>query len=317
MDPRNVRDDARTLLAQANYDPKKLALLHTGVVVLFSLITSLLSYVLELGMDSAGGLSGVALRSALESGQVLLSFAGTFILPFWQIGITYAALRYSRNEAVATGDLAEGFRRFGPVLRLNLILMLIATGVCMASTYIAGMIFMFSPFSNGMHAAMNAIMASGEEALTEEMLMSLLPHTGWLFVLNFVVLVLIGLPMLYRYRMSQLALMNGATGALAAIRESGMLSRGRRMAIFKFDLSFWWYYAAQLLLAAVAYMDMLLPAIGVRIPVSADVLYWLSFGIYAVATLLFYRQFEAYYQTAYARYYQLLRDNPLFPVPTK
>jgi len=318
MDPRNVKQAARAALAGGNYDPKKLALIHTGVVIAFSLITSLLSFLLEMGMDSAGGLSGLALRSALGSAQVVLSLAGVIVLPFWQIGMQHAALLYSRNEPVSPKALPEGFRRFGPVLRLHLLLMLVILGVSMVSTYVSSAIFAFSPLSDGMYAAIDNLLATTDvTAITEEMIMEVIPHTGWLVVLNFVVMLLIGLPILYRYRMSQFALMNGAPGAMAAVRESALLSRGRRMAMFKFDLSFWWYYAIQLLIAAVAYLDMLLPALGITLPVSADGLYWITFGIYAVASLLFYRQWEVYYQTACAKYYQLLRDNPLFPMPPK
>lgn len=320
MDPRNVKQDASAALAGANYDMKKLALLHSAAVVLFSLVTSLLSWLLRLGMDSAGGLSGIALRSMLGTAQSVLSLAGSFALPFWQIGFVYAALRCSRRESVASGDLLEGFRRFGPVLRLNLLLALVAMGVMMAGTYIATTIFMFSPFSDGLNEAAEALLASTDPAaITDEMIIELLPHMGWLPVLVGVVLIAIGLPMYYRYRMSEFALLCGAKGALAAMRESTWLSRGRRMAMFKFDLSFWWFYAAQLGMAAIAYIDVLLSSLGVTLPVSADVLYWILFAVHSVITLLFTRQYGAYYQTAYARYYDLLREvaPPMPGMPTQ
>lgn len=320
MDPRNVKQDASASLAGANYDMKKLALLHTAAVVLFSLVTSLLSWLLELGMDATGGLSGIALRSMLGTAQSVLSLAGSFALPFWQMGFLYAALRCSRRETVAPGDLLEGFRRFGPVLRLNLLLSLVVMGVMMACLYIAATIFMFSPFSNGLTEATEALLASTDPtAITDEMIMGLLPHMGWLPVLTGLVLIAIGLPMYYRYRMSEFALLNGAKGALAAMRESTWLSRGRRMAMFKFDLSFWWFYAAQLGMVVIAYIDVILTALGVALPVSAAVLYWILFAVHSAVTLVFTWQYGAYYQTAYARYYDLLREvaPPMPGMPTQ
>lgn len=314
MDPRNIKQYTTEALQDASYDPKKLALLHTGVVVLFSLITALLSHVLQLFANTAGGLSGIAFRSAIESAQVVLSLAGTLVLPFWQVGFLYVALRFSRKQSVGPHSLLEGFRRFGPVLRLNLLLLAVAMGVMMVCTYITNIIFMFSPFSDNLQETLNTMLqATGATTISEEMLLQLLPHAGWFFVIYGAVLIIVGLPMYYRYRMSEFALMNGAPGALAAMRESTFLSFRRRMAMFKFDLSFWWYYLLQLLISAVAYADVLLKAAGISLPVSDTVLYWVLFGLYAILTLLFAWKYSAFYQTAYARYYELLRENPLHP----
>lgn len=314
MDPRTVKQAASDTLLDANYNPKKLALLHVGVVVLFSLVTSLLSYLLDMGMESAGGLAGLSLRSALESAQLVLSLVGTVLLPVWQMGFVYAAIRYNRRESVSAGTLLEGFRRFGPVFRLNLLLSLIAIGVVMASMYIAATLFMYSPLSDNLYTAIESLSETVQvTALTEDMLLQILPHMGWMFGIYFVVLLLIGLPMYYRYRMSEFALMAGAPDARAAMRESILISRRRRMDMFKFDLSFWWYYALQLLLTVVAYADMILALLGITLPVSADVLYWLLLVVYAAMSLLFTTQYGAYYQTAYARYYDLLKENTLPP----
>ena len=314
MDPRTVKQAASAALLEANYNPKKLALLHAGVVVLFSLVTSALSYLLEMGVASTGGLAGLGLRSALESAQLVLSLVGSILLPVWQMGFIYATIGYSRRESVSAGTLLEGFRRFGPVFRLNILLTLIAIGVLMASTYISTTIFMYSPLSDNMFASIEALLETTQaDAITEEMLLQVLPHMGWMFAINFAVLLLIGLPMYYRYRMSEFALMAGATGARTAMRESILISWHRRMDMFKFDLSFWWYYALQLLLTLVAYADMILAFLGVTLPVSADVLYWILLVVYAGLTLIFTRQYGAYYQTAYARYYDLLKENTLPP----
>ena len=309
MDPQVVKQHAAASLAEASYDPKKLAFLHTGVVVLFSLVTTLLSFLLDWAAGSAVGLSGIALRSVLETAQMILSLASSVVLPFWQIGFIYAAMRYNRRESVSTGSLLEGFRRLGPVFRLNVLLLLFVMGVLFACFYIATTIFTFSPLSDGFYEALTRLFeTAGADIVTPEMVVTLLPHMVGLFVLTGLILLVIGLPFYYRYRMSEFALMNGAKGALAAMRESVWITRNRRMALFRFDLSFWWFYAAQLLISAIAFGGQILSLCGISLPVNSDGLYWILFALQAAAMLVFTRQYGAYYQTAYARYYDLLRE---------
>ena len=309
MDPRTIKQNAAAALAQADTDPKKLALLHTGMVVLFSLAVSLISHFLEQGMNAAGGLSGLGIRSMLESAQVILSLAGTVVLPFWQIGFAYVALRYNRQQAVSGHSLLEGFRRFGPVLRLNLLLLLITMGVMTACAYISTTIFMFSPFSNNLYHAMeNMINTTDIAAVTPEMMESLMPHMTGLLVINVLVALAIGLPFYYRFRLCEFALMNGAPGALAALRESTLLTRHRRMQLFRFDLSFWWYYLALGVIAAVAYVDALFAALGISLPLDPTAVYWILLVLHSLLSLLFARQFSPYYQVSYANYYDQLRQ---------
>lgn len=314
MDPQTIKNTTAQSLAADNYDPKRLALLHTGAVLLLSLATAVIHYLLELGMDSAGGLAGIGLRSVLASAQTILSLAGSLILPFWQIGFLSAALKYHRRERVTPGDLLAGFRRFGPVLRLTLLLLLLLMGVLMASSYIASTVFMFSPLSDSLYETMNTLLQDPEiTAVTTDMLFDMVPHAGWLLVLNFVIMIAVGLPVYYRFRLSEFALMNGAPGALAALRESALISRHHRMQLFRFDLSIWWYYALLLLISLVGSADLILGLLGISLPISATALYWILFGVSGIANLLFAWQFSAWYQTAYACCYDTLRDWAINP----
>lgn len=308
MDPQTIKQQADRSLAGAHYDPRRLALLHTGAVVVLSLIVALINYLLNFGMDSAGGLSGVAVRSVFASAQTILSMASTFALPFWQIGFLYAALKYARGQQVGLPDLLEGFRLFGSVLRLTVLLLLVLIGVVFISANIASTLFMFSPASESVYLALEQMMEANVEALTTEQLLAIAPQLNWVIVLNFIVMLVLGLPIYYRFRLSEFSLMNGAPGALAAIRESAMLSRYRRMQLFKFDLSIWWYYAIQLLISLIASADMLLGLMGVTLPVNGTALYWVLFAVSSLANLLFTWRFGAWYQTAYAHCYLKLKD---------
>ena len=58
--------------------------------------------------------------------------------------------------------------------------------------------------------------------------------------------------------------------------------RRNRLALFRLDLSFWWYYLAQFLLTALCYGDVILQAMNVSLPFNADV----AFFVFYIAALL-------------------------------
>lgn len=314
MDPRNAKQAAKELLAQASYDPKKLALLFAGASVIFSLVCALISYLLGIAADNASGLSGLATRTLMHSGQSVISIANTVLLLFWQFGFVAAALDYSRSEEVDHHTLLSGFRSWGPVIRLSILLLIVAMGVIMACSYIANFIFTLSPLSNTLYEKMAAMEKSGQSiAVTDELIAKMLPYMGGLLVIFVLLLIVIGLPVLYRYRMCEFALMDGAGGALASIRESKRLSFGRRMGMFKLDLSFWWYYLLQGLVAAVSYTDVILPYMGVKLPIPAEGLSWILLAVTLGLQFLITWKFSLGYQTAYAVYYNRLKEDAIIP----
>lgn len=313
MDPSIVKQDAKAMLEGRSFDPRKLALLHTGVMVIFSLLAGLISQLLDHMVNGTGGLSGVAMRSALESGQAILSMAISVLTPFWQIGFIFAALELSNKQEAAPSSLLEGFRRFGPVLRMYLLVTLVFAGVVLACAYLANMIFTFSPMSDKYFAEGEALLKENPE-ITEQMMMQLMPYTTWLFVVFGALLLIIGLPLYYRYRMCEYTLLDGASGARQAIHQSKLLSLHNRWNIFRFDLSFWWYHLAGILISAIAYGDQFLKAFKVNLPVSDGVLFWGFYLISLAAQVLFVWRFGAYYHTSCALYYRRLKERFLTPI---
>jgi len=315
MDPRNAKQAARELLEQAAHDPKRLALFYAGASVIFSLVCSLLSYALSIAADDATGLSGLATRSLLESGQFIVSFASTLLLTFWQMGLIATALAYSKREAVEHYTLMVGFQRWGAVLRLSLMLLIVVTGMIMLCSYIATFVFTMSPFSDKFAEKLLSFTDSSGNitASPETIAPQLLPHMGWLAVIFLAVLLAVGLPFFYRYRMSEFALMDGAPGAFAAIRESKLLSQNHRMGMFKLDLSFWWFYLLMLLAGAVGYADILLPELGVKLPIHADLAFWIFYVLSLGLQFLVTWQFALRYQTAFAVYYNRLKEDAQRP----
>ena len=119
-DRRGLKAEARDALAAASYDPKKLILIHSGASIALGLVLALVNYLLSLGIDGTGGLSGVGMRSILETAQSVLMIGQLTVAVFWQIGYIFAAMKIGKGETVGVRDLLQGFRNFGPVLRLRL-----------------------------------------------------------------------------------------------------------------------------------------------------------------------------------------------------
>ena len=57
------------------------------------------------------------------------------------------------------------------------------------------------------------------------------------------------------------------------------MMRGNRLALFKIDLSLWWYYGLILLATAVCYGEELLELAGISVDLSAGVSFFLFYGL--------------------------------------
>ena len=83
--------------------------------------------------------------------------------------------------------------------------------------------------------------------------------------------------------------------------------RGKKLQLFRLDLRFWWYYGAQLLLAALAYLGTIVDMAEITLPFSRDIIVYGAYGVYWVLQLLIYWLFSMRVQTTYAHYYEELK----------
>ena len=114
MDIKNSRDmrkQAKDALASASYNPRKLALIHGGVMLGISLLITLVNFLLSKQIDSATGLSGLGTRTTLGTIQSILQIANTVLMPFWEIGFLAAAVNMVRKEQTGPRTLLSGFHR--------------------------------------------------------------------------------------------------------------------------------------------------------------------------------------------------------------
>lgn len=290
QNPGSLRSAADHALEPLGYLPNKLALICSGVTFLFSALLMFVSYLLQEQIGSTGGLGGIGTRSMLSTIQSVLRIAQIILLPLWEIGFTAAMLDIVRGRSVSHLTLLEGFRRFGPVIRLNLLRGAIYFALAVAVSYVTGFVYLSTPWGSEMMdkamGLMNESMLSDPEAMAE-VITSVFSDYMLPFLVIFAVLFLaVFLPVFYRLRMSDFALMSHPEkGALSALRESRRITRSRCVSLLRLDIGFWWYYGLQLLIGGLCYGDILAELAGISLPFSAGVSYFLFFFLSQIAAV--------------------------------
>lgn len=321
-DRQGLKSEAKRLLAEASFDPRKLVLLHTGASALLLLVITAINFALSNQMDSAVGLRGLDTRTILGTIQSALETVSTVALPFWNMGYIFVVMGWLRGKQVAPRTLLDGFRHFGPVLRLQLVKSLLFGGLATLCFYPSVIIFMLTPLANPMIEALMPIaetatvadmeMLMADPRVTEAIGQASLP----MLAVFAVVFLLVALPMFYRLRMSEYALVDDPkAGAFAALRASRRMMRGNCLALLRLDLSFWWFYALELLLAVVCYGDALLPMVGVELPFSTTVAFFLFYILNLGGQVALYWWKKNEVTLPYAVAYETLHSAPPEPRP--
>lgn len=308
----DLRRQGAERLQNADYSPRRLVLLHTGVSLGASLLLAVINILFTRMIANTGGLGGMGTRSLLETVQVMVELAVSVALPFWEIGLVRAALNWARGEAARPNTLLEGFHRFGSVLGMRVMTAVLFLAIGMAVLNIGGLLFALSPFSGELMEAIAPFVkpmtnAEMENLLTEEAIARIVDGAMPMLVLCAVLLVAVMIPVGYRIRFADFALMDG-NRPLISLLESTRITRGNVWRLVKLDLSFWWFYLLQFLSVTLCYGDQILKWAGVTLPMSADGAYILFFalGIVCQGVLLWY--YQAKVSVTYGLAYEALRS---------
>lgn len=289
---------------------QRIVLLWAGASAALSLLVSFLSFLLDGQIESTGGLSGIGLRSLLETAQSLLSVVSFALLPFWNLGYTACTLRFARGEETTHKDLLRGFRRFRPALRMMVLRYFLYMGIVIGVFYIGLAILSMTPLAGPFYS----IIEGQEEALlagavSEEVMFSAMESVIPMLVICGIICVVAVLPLFYRLRLAEFRIMDEPEcRARAALRDSGRMMRRRRWKLALLDLSFWWYFLAELVAAVLCYGDTILAAIGVELPFGTDAAFFLFYVLGMLAQVLVIYLRGNYVQTTYAMFYQVLRQ---------
>lgn len=327
LDPGAIRKKAGQQLACAPYDPQKLTLIYAGAALAVSLVITVLDILLLRGIGNTGGLSGVGMRSVLETVREVLQYIQTLVLPFWSFGFVYTALAMARGADNRPAGLLEGFRRFGPVLRLQLLQGVLYFGVALLCLNVGSILFSVTPLAAEMAALLDPVLAEGATVEQLEEAMAQIPADQMIKVMwpvlavSAVVCVAVLIPLHYRLKLASFFIMDEPKmGAMLAMLASSRYMRKNRLKWFRLELSYWWYYAGLLLAAVVCYGDQLLSLAGVELPMSADAAWLLFYVLGALVQFLLDWLTASRVQTAYALAYDELRQQEPYtpaqkPVP--
>lgn len=305
--PKGLKTRARECLRNFGSNAHQLILIHTGVVVLLSLISSGLHFYLDNQISSTGGLSGLSTRSFLQTLQTLMQYATTLFTPFWSAGFLTVAMLWSSERRAENKDLLHGFRRFGSIISYEFLLSILTVFLMLGTGYGAGILFSMTPYADTLMDLISPILSSGTMDLSLIPADALLPaYLPFLFIWS-----LIAIPVLtfffYSIRFAlYLILDHPQIGAMRAMAVSAAVLRGKKMQLFRLDLSFWWFYAMEALLLIVCYLDMILPALGISLPFSSTAGYFIFLALYGILQLLLHLWKKPEIETAYALAYRVL-----------
>ena len=276
LNRKELKKQAALRLEDAAFDPKLLALLYFGIFLGIQVLGNLLIQPLDSAIASAGGLSGISTRAMLATIRFALITVLGLATMLLSAGWIFVSIRLFRRKNPGPQDLAQGFRNFGPMLRLYLLLLLIYAGLFMllfCLTFI-GFLLQNSPVALVMVALLLAA------------------------------LVLIVIPTYYRLLFAPYFLMDEPLrGAVFALQLSRCVTKGNCWALFKLDLSYWWLGALLGLTTCLGNGNAYLAMLGVNTGVAGEILFFL---LGAVAQALVYMKFLPKYAVTYAAYYETL-----------
>lgn len=292
---------------------KKIALIYASVIVGLSLVSGVLSYVLGLQIDQSGGLSNLGTRSILSALQTMLPLVTSVISICVELGFGAVMLRIARGQYTSPNTLRLGFDRFWVLLRYTILESLLYIGLVISSAYMGVMLFMMTPMSRKAMELLVPVVSGATvldpaatipAAIYDAVVEAMIPA----FILCGIFYCVAAVPFMYRLRMSRYVIIDKpALGALAAMRESRKMTRKNCMKLFRLDLHLWWFYAASFLASVVCYGDQLLPMLGVELPFSADVSFFLFYALYWVLEYLIIYFLQTRVRVVYGLAYDAIR----------
>lgn len=306
--PRNLKSNADQALCGATYNPHKLALIHSAAGATLTLALYAVTFWLNHQINQTGGLSGIQNRALLETLQTLLMYANMILLPFWELGFLRAAMNLNRGEEATPSTLLAGFRRFGSLLLGKGLLVLVLMVAMFAGSYAGLLLFSVTPLAADIYAFMEpyATGATVDYAALfadENLMQAMLPCLPFALI----GMAVLALPVYYRLRMMDYVLLDDEkTGPFRALRFSMAITRRKCKHLLLLDLSFWWFYLLQIVISAVCYGDVILPALGIDLGMSADVALFVFYAAALVMQVGLYTWIKPKIATTYARFYDEL-----------
>lgn len=292
MNLRNLRQIHQFAADRLKQSPsqKQVVLIYAALSLALTALVTVLSHVLDLQMDNFGGLSNLGKRSMLSSVQSMLPMVQSLLSMCLNVGYLAAMLRIARGMYTSPQTLRLGFDRFWLLLRCFIFKGLMLSAVVFVSMYFGVMIYMMTPFSDAAVEIITPLlsqmsMLNTQIVIDDATYLLLMEAMVPAFAICGILLLVLGVPVLYNYRMAEYVIIDKpAVGALAALRESKKMMRGNRLSLMKLDISLWWYYLASFAATVICYGDVLLNLLGLEMPIPDTVAFYGFYVLYLVAS---------------------------------
>ncbi len=311
--PNIIKADAARAMARGR-EPKKLVLVYSGISTAIAAVLTVVNFWLGRQMEGATGLSNLGTRTMLTTLQTLLPMVQMAALLCLDMGYLHGILRIARGQYADHTDLKVGLDRFWAKARMLMLQVLLYVGIAVAVFNVSYYIFMMTPWAEPLLALLEPVVASGNLELDEVLVNQAAELMSPMLVIFAVAYVMVLIPLSFRLRMADYALLDAPrAGAMAAFRESWKMTKGNCLGLLKLDVSLWWFFLLDVLVVAVSYGDMLLLLLGVKLPFSGDVSYFLFYGLYLAAqfalTVFLRNRVECTYATAYDQIREKKEEN--------
>lgn len=308
--PGSIKQEALRALTRGR-KPQAVVTAYALILTLIAAGLTLINLILDRQLAGAGGLGNLGTRSLLATAQTVLPVVQMFVLLCLEFGYLHAMMRIARGQYADHTDLKVGFHRFGPIMRLSMLMGLLFTAIGVVAIYVAIQIFMLSPWAAPLIELLLPLVEAGVTVMDEATMVQASGMMTPVFVIFAILYAAVAIPLSFRFRMANYALLDDpAAGALAAMRSSRKMMRGHCLHLLKLDLSLWWYYLLQALVTAVCYGDVILPLLGISLPFNPTINSLLFYGLYLAGLFAVNYYLLNTVETAYIMAYDSIHEKP-------
>lgn len=318
---RQIRQSAAAALKNTSGNPRMVVLIYGGVICLLALIANIVTYYLDGVIAETGGLSNMGLRSILTTIQMILPLAQILASVGLEVGYCIIILDVIRGRSAQPRSLLQGFRRFLPAIVAGMYKSMVSFAVVMGAIYLSFFIYMMTPAYDEFFMLMEPHISAMTSldyafALDDATLFAaadaVMPMM-WIFaVVGTAALAVV----MYQYRMTTFCIADAEhPRALLAMADSRRMMQGNRFALFRLDLSLWWYYLLQTLVMMIGSFSPFLPLLGVTLPYSDAAVRFLFFLLSLALRMVIFLSCMNYVTAAYATAYETLKPEPRQSVP--
>lgn len=308
LNPRDLQAQARRALARGR-EPKKLIYAFAGINLAMSLVVLVIDLWMEHEISGTGGLGNMGTRAVLATVQQASPLIVSFVAICLDLGYLHGLMRICRGQYADHTDLQMGFRKFWPLMRMGLLQGMICFAVIVLAFQLSYAIFMFTPWSDPLLELIYPMAAAGVTTPDEAALTAAVPLLVPMFIMFGIVLLIAMIPVLFRMRMANFCLLDEPRrSALAALRASSKMMRGRFFAMLKIDLRLWPYHLAMTLLTVLIYSDVLLMLLGIPLPLDGATFATVIYGISALVKFGIQILLRSSAECTYLMAYEQLRE---------